>query len=86
MGNRSRQSSGELMALKERTIESGAIGRNSIPAEIQRSWRRCADQGLSLAGGRAPERLSSYELKERAARFERLINGAAPIMLRLRRH
>jgi len=80
MGNRSRQSSGELMALKERTIESGAVGRNSIPAEIQRSWRRCADQGLSLAGGRAPERLSSYELKERAARFERLINGAAPIM------
>jgi sigma-54 dependent transcriptional regulator, acetoin dehydrogenase operon transcriptional activator AcoR len=80
MSGRVKQSSSVLMALKERVIESGAVGRNTIPAEIQRSWRRCADQGLSLAGRRAPERLSSYELKERAMRFERLVNGAAPIM------
>jgi len=80
MGGRAKQTSSELMALKERVVDSGSISRNSIPAEIQRSWRRCADQGLSLAGGRAPERLSSYELKERAGRFERLVNGAAPIM------
>jgi len=68
------------MALKERVVDSGAVGRDTIPAEIQRSWRRCADQGLSLVSGRTPERLSSYELKERASRFERLVNGAAPIM------
>lgn len=80
MANRATPSSSEILALKERTLESGTIGRTGVPAEIQRSWRRCADQGLSLIGGRTPERLSSYELKERASRFERLVNGAAPIM------
>lgn len=80
MGDRITQSSVALRALKERAAEPGSIVHNDVPAEIQRSWRRCASQGLGLTSGRTPERLSNYELKEKASRFERLIQGAAPIM------
>ncbi|MDE3012124.1 MAG: sigma-54-dependent Fis family transcriptional regulator [Pseudomonadota bacterium] len=74
-----------LRSLKERAAEPGAIARDRLPGEIQRSWTRCARQGVSLAGSRDPDRLSARELKERAERFERLVGGAAPIMHNLSR-
>ncbi len=74
-----------LRNLKERAAEPGALARELLPGEIQRSWSRCAKQGVSLIGSRDPDRLSARELKERAERFERLVGGAAPIMHNLSR-
>lgn len=76
---------GVLRALKERIGEPGALARAGIPDEIERSWSRCAEKGLSLIGMRDPGRLTSRELKERGERFERLVGGAAPIMHNLQR-
>lgn len=86
MSDRLTQAAGSsLRSLKERAAEPGAIARDRLPGEIQRSWTRCARQGVSLAGSRDPDRLSARELKERAERFERLVGGAAPIMHNLSR-
>jgi transcriptional regulator of acetoin/glycerol metabolism len=79
------QARGKLRSLKERASEPGAIASDGLPVEIQRSWSRCAQQGVSLIGSRDPDRLSARELKERAERFERLVGGAAPIMHNLSR-
>ena len=76
---------GVLRALKERVGEPGSLLRPAVPGEIERSWSRCAQNGLSLVGTRDPNRLSARELRERAERFERLVGGAAPIMHNLSR-
>lgn len=80
MAQPTKPSSSVLNTLKERAHDPGAIAREHVPLEIQRSWGRCADNGLSLVDARRPERLTAPELRERAERFERLVGGAAPIM------